>query len=64
MNQKEYILEVQLHIAKTEHSYEGLRVSNNYKVKAPDLLGILRILAELEAYTRKLAETFTPPGRR
>jgi len=56
MKDKEYELEFNVRIGEPGRGYDGLQVSNRYKVKAGDLLHILKILAELEAYTKKLTE--------
>ncbi len=51
----EYELIFDVSIRQLGTFYGQLSVRNNYTVAAQDLLAVMRILAELEAYTRKLA---------
>ncbi len=52
----EYELIFDVSIRQLGAGYGQLSVRNNFTVKAEDLLAVMRMLAELEAYTRKLAK--------
>ena len=56
MSSKKYILEFNVAIRDPERGYEGLTVANRYTMEAADLLTVMKILAELEAYCKKLVE--------
>lgn len=55
MTQKRYTLELDIRLRDYQQGGSGLEVRNSYNIEAEDLLSILKIMAELEAYTRKIA---------
>ena len=57
MPETKYVLEFHLRIRAKEGGYGGLEVNNTYDVEVDDLLAVLKIMAELEAHCKKLAES-------